>query len=322
MSNLYAVKKRLSFILFLSLICLGHTVHAYEIMGWIPPYNLEKSKKLIAYQAGAVKTSDWLGRVGLQFWGPTQTGDVKFVTHEGAVDDALVGFFVSWAKTNKIPVYLTIYNNNGKWDWDLARAAFKDNRARFVKNLVAVMEKYQLDGIDVDLEGNGNFDNDREAFKHFIVDLSQAVKAKGKKITVSSFHSPCTNAPHMGWWADWVGSVETIQSMGYADLYEGNTTQFMMGDKACADGAAIFKYSWQVGYGIASGFAPPKLLMGVPAWVDTWGSGGKGAGIQNHLDEVAELKTGIAIWDLPGMVDNQWVSPETFTALKKFKSKK
>lgn len=322
MNNIPTIKKLCLSISFLFSASLAPVSSAYEIMGWIPSYNLEKSKKIIAYQAGDIKTSDWLGRVGLQFWGPTTSGGVEFVTHQDPVDDALVTYYVTWGKANRIPIYLTIYNNNGKWDWDLARAAFKNNRHVFVKNLVFTMEKYQLDGIDVDLEGNGDFDNDRAAFKKFIVELSAAVKAKGKKVTVSTFHSPCTNAPHMGWWKDWVGYVDVIQSMGYADLYEGSTEQFKMGDKFCADGANIFKYSWQVNYGVHSGFNPPKLLMGVPAWVDVWGAGGKGPSIQNHLAEVAELKTGIAIWDLPGMVDNKWVSVETFKLLKEFKEKK
>jgi len=316
------MKKLFAAVNLLLLSYLTPAASAHEIMGWIPSYNVEKSKTIITYQAGDIKTSDWLGRVGLQFWGPTPTGDVQFVTHEDPITDELVVYFVSWGKANKIPVYLTIYNNNGKWDWDLARAAFKNNRHAFVKNLVFTMEKYNLDGIDVDLEGNGDFDNDRADFKKFIIELSTAVKTKGKKITVNTFHSPCVNAPHMGWWKDWVGYVDIIQSMGYADLYEGNDAQFNMGEKVCADGAAIFKYSWQVNYGVHSGFNPSKILMGVPAWVDNWGSGGKGPSIKNHLAEVAELKSGIAIWDLPGMLDNKWVSPETFKLLKEFKDKK
>ncbi len=321
MKNTVAKKNFFIAIFILSLACLTSTVSAYEIMGWIPPYNLENSKKIIAHQAGDIKTSDWLTRFGLQFWGPTKEGGVQFVTHESPLNDELVHLFVFWGKANKIPVYLTIYNNNKEWDWALARSAFKDNRHTFVKNLVATMERYQLDGIDIDLEGNGDFDTDREAFKKFIVELSIAVKTKGKKITVSSFHSPCTNAPHMGWWKDWVGYVDIIQSMGYADLYEGSMEEFVLNGKACENGAHLFKYSWQTQYGVHSGFKNAKVLMGVPASTTTWGSGGKGSSIQNHLDEIAELKTGIAIWDLPGMMDNQWSSSETFKMLKTFKEK-
>jgi hypothetical protein len=305
-----------------ALVGLASTASAHEIMGWVPPYNLENSKKIIAHKAGGIKTSDWLTRFGLQFWGPTKTGGVEFVTHESELDDELVALFVSWGKANKIPVYLTIYNNNKVWDWELARSAFKDNRTKFVTNLIATMEKYQLDGIDLDLEGNGDFDGDREAYKTFVIELSAAVKAKGKKLTVDSFHSPCANAPHMGWFKDWVGYVDAIHSMGYQDLYEGSTETFKMGDKVCENGAHIFKYSWQTQYAAKSGFPAPKILMGVPAWMNEWGSGAKGSSIQNHLDEVAELKTGIAIWDLPGMMDNNWKSPETFKALKAFKEKK
>lgn len=73
---------------------------------------------------------------------------------------------------------------------------------------------------------------------------------------------------------------------------------------------------------MCSGFKPAKVLMGVPAWTAPWGDGGKGSSIEDHLDEVAALKSGITIWDLLDTIDSQWTSADTFVLLKVFKEKK
>ena len=113
-----------------------------------------------------------------------------------------------------------------------------------VRNLTAAVEKYRLDGVDLDLEGLGNLEADRPDFARLVALLSRALKAKKKLLTVDSFHSPCFNAPHMGWWEDWNGRVDAIHSMGYGDLYEGSTESFIPDrGEVCAQGAAIFRFS-------------------------------------------------------------------------------
>jgi chitinase len=56
-----------------------------------------------------------------------------------------------------------------------------DQRAVLVRNLVAEMLKYGLDGVDVDLEG-GDID---ENYEKFIVELSAALKPQGKLLTAA-----------------------------------------------------------------------------------------------------------------------------------------
>ena len=56
-----------------------------------------------------------------------------------------------------------------------------DKRAMFINNLVSVVTKYTLDGIDVDLEG-GDID---ENYENFVVELAKALRLKNKMITAA-----------------------------------------------------------------------------------------------------------------------------------------
>ncbi|CAN5349434.1 glycosyl hydrolase family 18 protein [soil metagenome] len=62
-----------------------------------------------------------------------------------------------------------------------ARLLQTEHRAAFIKNLVAVAERYHLDGIDVDLEGKDIDDN----YEKFVVELAEALKAQNKLITAA-----------------------------------------------------------------------------------------------------------------------------------------
>ena len=309
----------------LAAACSAGAQTAPPVIGWVPPYAMNESMQALQATPGVGSA---LTRIGLQFWNPGTDGkSVVFapVDKSGrpvSADD--VRRFRDWARRRHIAVLLTVYNNSqviGHWDWALARNAFVEQRADFTQALVAEMDKYQLDGIDLDLEGEGDFTPDREAYALFVEVLSRILKAKGKLLTVDSFHSPCANAPNMSWWRDWVGRVDAIHSMGYADLYEGSTETFTpAGRPVCEGGAPIFKYSWQLQYGLKAGYRVDQIVPGLPTWVDSWGSGGQGPGVLAHLNEVRELGAGIALWDLqlsaPG-----WKAPSTWDAARALREK-
>jgi hypothetical protein len=300
-------------------------VAAPQVVGWVPPYAIEKAMHGLESTPGV---GAGLTRLGLQFWNPSREGTgVVFAPIDETgkpVTGADVIRFRDWARARRIPVLLTVYNNSqviGKWDWALASNAFALNRAAFTGALVAEMDKYGLDGIDLDLEGEGELTADRAAYALFVRELSKVLRARGKLLTIDSFHSPCANAPNMSWWADWKDQVDAIHSMGYADLYEGSTDAFTPpGGPACENGAPIFKYSWQLQYGLKAGYTAEQIVLGMPTWVDTWGRGGRGDGVVAHLREVQALGAGIALWDLqleaPG-----WRSPATWEVVRELRDK-
>jgi len=57
----------------------------------------------------------------------------------------------------------------------------EDKRTMFINNLVSVVTKYNLDGIDVDLEG-GDID---ENYESFVIDLAAALRSQKKMITAA-----------------------------------------------------------------------------------------------------------------------------------------
>ncbi len=259
-----------------------------EIMAWVPPYAITECETVVESDFGECNVSDGLTRVGLQFWIPNSDGSISYQDlGSGHPDDVDVAWWRSWCTTNGIECLLTIYNNDGSWNWDLALSAFADNRATFVSALISEMVRLDLDGVDIDLEGDGDYESDRTAFDQFIHDLWVELDALGKVLTINSYHY-IWNAPNQNWWADWVGEVSNIHSMGYHDLYEGGT--------------GYQKYSFQQDAGYSAGYAGNSVLMGMPSWLADWGvSAGYGTSAQAHIQEVRYAltePTGIAIWDL------------------------
>ncbi|AZP12959.1 glycosyl hydrolase family 18 protein [Undibacterium parvum] len=317
---------RLNLSLLLTLLSLLFCVNgraadtSIQVMGWVPAYGMEAAIEALTSQAEIGKG---LTRIGLQFWNPSPDGrSLVFapVNKQGQlVSAADVLRFRDWARHRNIKVFLTVYNNSqvrNQWDWRLARRAFGAQRNAFVAALVAEMDKYQLDGIDLDLEGEGALDADRAAYAKFVKQLAVPLKARAKLLTIDSFHSPCANAPNMRWWADWLGHIDAIHSMGYEDLYEGSDATFTpKGKPVCEGGAALFKYSWQLAYARKAGYLPEQILMGMPTWLGAWGKGGLGDGLIPHVQETQALGVGIALWDLQ-LSAPAWRSIDVWKAIR------
>lgn len=315
----------------LLVVALAASAHAVEarntpqVMGWVPAYGVDKA--MTALDADPL-IGHALTRIGLQFWNPTPDGRSVVLApadkQGAALPESAIARVRDWARARGIRVLLTVYNNSEttqKWNWELARHAFRDERQAFIAALVAQMQKYDLDGVDIDLEGEGDFDADRAAFARFVRELSSAVHAQGKLLTVNSFHSPCYNAPNMSWWADWRGHADAIQSMGYADLYEASEETFTPKDRSvCAKGAHLFKYSWQLAWGLQAGYRVDHVVLGLPTWVDRWGKAGQETDAASHIREAQALGAGIALWDLqleaPG-----WRSFDTWSAAYRLRTR-
>jgi len=291
-----------------------------QVMGWVPAYGIDASLKAFA-ATPAIGQS--MTRLGLQLWNPSADGKGVVLAPVDAtgkpVTAASVKLLTRWARAHGVQPLLTVYNNSqviDRWDWQWARRAFVDHPDDFTAALVAAVDKWELDGVDLDLEGEGQLEADRAPYAAFVHQLAAALRAKGKLLTVDSFHSPCTNAPNLRWWSDWVGDVATIHSMGYEDLYEGSRATFTPeGRPVCENGAALFRYSWQLDYGMKAGYRRDQIVMGMPTWVDSWGSGGMGPGLVDHLREVRALGAGVGLWDMQ-LAAPGWAKPATWDAVQ------
>jgi len=248
----------------------------HPVMTWVAAYGIEKSKARLDESFGGAGPQDAITHLALQFWIPTADGGIQTTSKYGAISDETILLFTRWAHAHGIRVMLCVYNSLESWDWPLARSAFADHPKEFADALMTEAERRGLDGVDIDLEGNGSFDNDKAAFVQFIRLLSENLHAKGKQLTVDSF-AYHWNAPNQTWWQDLLPLVDGLTSMGYAEL-------------------SLDAEDWR-GYAsqkAAAGSDAAKLLIGVPSDKDEW---------HDHpaLDQMdwiaADGGVGAAIWD-------------------------
>jgi hypothetical protein len=267
------------------------------VMTWVPPYAIEKCRGRLRENFDGVGPKDALTHLGLQFWVPTPAGGLEKTPKYSAISDATVIEFRDWAHEHGIHVMLCVYNNLGSWDWSLARAGFVEHREEFVRALVAETERLELDGVDIDLEGNGRFDDAKSAFVAFVRDLSDKLHERKKQLTVDSFAYQW-NAPNDTWWGELFPLVDGITSMGYEEIG--------------ANGKDWRAYAAQRA---AAGSNAAKLMLGVPGDKAEW----LGNSVAEHLDWIVrDGSLGVAIWDAQ-FTEPYWQTSAPWQVLAKLK---
>jgi hypothetical protein len=241
---------------------------------------------------------DGLTHIGLQFWRPTSKGQIELVDNFKPIDNSTIINFRKWGNANNVRVLLCIYNGTREgWNWNLAKNAFSSNRKKFIQALVSETVRLKLDGVDIDFEGKGKCEDDKKAFVKFIMELSIALKAKGKELTVDSFAYKW-NAPNQGWWKLLLPYVDALHVMGYSETGSKSTSwrsyDFLK--------AAAGKYS-------------SKLLIGVPSHASNW----EKTSVHEHLEWIAkDPSVGLAIWDAQ-LKDPKWRTKEIWQIISRIK---
>lgn len=267
-------------------------------MTWVPSYATEICRDRLDESFGEVGLKNGLTHMGLQFWRPTEEGRIGLVDDFKPIYDSTIINFRKWGQTHGIKVLLCIYNGTRDgWNWDLAKNAFETYRKQFIKTLVSETVRLNLDGVDIDFEGKGKLDGDTEVFVSFIKELSSALKAKGKELTVDSFAYKW-NAPNQGWWKLLLPYVDALHVMGYSETGSKSTSwrsyDFLK--------AAAGKYS-------------SKLLIGVPSHASNW----EKASVQEHLEWiVTDPSVGLAIWDAQ-LKDSKWRTQEIWQTISRIR---
>ncbi|MBT7651410.1 MAG: hypothetical protein HN553_10580 [Opitutae bacterium] len=267
-------------------------------MTWVPSYATEICRDRLDESFGEVGLKNGLTHMGLQFWRPTEEGRIGLVDDFKPIYDSTIINFRKWGQTHGIKVLLCIYNGTRDgWNWNLAKNAFETHRKQFIKTLVSETVRLNLDGVDIDFEGKGKLDGDTEVFVSFIKELSSALKAKGKELTVDSFAYKW-NAPNQGWWKLLLPYVDALHVMGYSETGSKSTSwrsyDFLK--------AAAGKYS-------------SKLLIGVPSHASNW----EKASVQEHLEWiVTDPSVGLAIWDAQ-LKDSKWRTQEIWQTISRIR---
>ncbi len=192
-----------------------------RVMTWVPPYAVSACKERLNQSFDGIGMKDGLTHLGLQFWSPTSKGGIELVDRFKVIDESTISEFRKWGDAHGVRIMLCVYNGSGSgWDWGLAMTAFEEHRVKFVEALVSETLRLKLDGIDIDLEGNGKLDESRAAFVRFIEELSKRLHAEGKELTVDSFAYKW-NAPNQNWWPALLPHVDALHVMGYAETGAG-----------------------------------------------------------------------------------------------------
>ena len=270
------------------------------VMTWVPPYAVAKSRARLEESFGGVGMKDAITHLGLQFFEPTRDGGLRRVGDGDDVGDATIAALREWGHANGVRVLLCVFNGNKSWDWPLARAAFAGQPKKFAASLAAEVERLGLDGVDVDLEGNGEFDADKPAFVAFIRELSALLHAKDRQLTVDTF-SHIWNAPNQSWWKELLPLVDGLNTMGYQEIG--------------ASGKGWRAFAAQEA---AAGANAAKLLLGMPSEVARWQGG-------EALDQLRWVRdhgrAGVSIWDaqLPSAA---WRTRAVWTVLREIRDGK
>jgi hypothetical protein len=246
------------------------------VMTWVPPYAIDKCRTRLDEPADGPGPKDGLTHLALQFWLPTRDGGVEKTPKYGAISDATIIGFRDWAHAHGIRVLLCVYNSVDSWDWPLAQAGFAEHREAFVGALLAETERLGLDGVDVDLEGSGEFEASKDPYVAFVRDLAGKLHDFGKQITIDSFAYKW-NAPNQSWWPELFPLVDGINTMGYERI-----------------GANATEWRAYAAQKAAAGANARKLLIGMPGAKEDW----LGNTVAEHLDWIArDPSVGVAIWD-------------------------
>ena len=267
-------------------------------MTWVPPYATSQCLDRLNESFGGIGMKNGLTHLGLQFWRPSDKGQIKLVDDFKPIDDATIIQFRKWGNTNNVRVLLCVYNGyKDGWNWDLAKNAFYMYRKQFIAALVSETIRLQLDGVDIDFEGKGTRDGDKKTFIEFIKELSSALRAKGKELTVDSFAYKW-NAPNQGWWKMMLPHIDALHIMGYSETGSKSTGwrsyDFLK--------AAAGKYS-------------SKLLIGVPGHTANW----ENKSVRDHLEWVVKDKSvGLAIWDAQ-LKDPKWRTKEIWQTISRIR---
>ncbi|HEY8400397.1 MAG TPA: glycosyl hydrolase family 18 protein [Cytophagaceae bacterium] len=315
------INTALILILFFSFSAFGRNV-----MTWIPIYGIDNCKALMNDPVKSEWLKNGLTHIGLQFWVPGDNGEVVFVTdyqftYKAATIGKDVTDFVTWSKANNVKIMLCLHNVRYEdFDWALTKKVIYDYPEETVNNIMEIVTSYNLDGVDIDFEGIGDFTSDKEAFVDFLNKLGDTLHATGKELSVDIFSTPCYNSPSPAWESAMAPYVDFMNIMGYNETYENDNTLFQYCPQLPSEvNIYPFRYSYIENFlTVKQGVSSEKLNYGLPGWVAEWG----GQCAQGNILDIMEISEsgGIAIWDLQMNGNGFWKHSDTWELIAGFKN--
>lgn len=132
-------------------------------------------------------------------------------------------------------------------------AASDEKRKFFIENVCAMVEQYELDGVELDWEHPNK--TTAEDYEKLVIELSDALKLKGKQLSA---------ALNGSWYADWAAedtSVITKKSLARFSFI--NVMAYDMNNDAHSP---IWFFENSISYWLNRGMPPEKIVMGIPLY--------------------------------------------------------
>jgi len=291
------LKKASGLFVFLVVCIVARPDFANPVTAWVPSYAVSACKTMLQKDFGGVSMGDALTFLPLQTYVPTSAG--TGLTKDMA--DADVTWFVNWGHQHNIKVLACLWNTSS-YSWSLATNAFRVHQSEFVKALVAECKRINLDGVDLDFEGNDAngqaIDNatDRNAFIAFCDSLVAYLHPLGKVVTVASF-SAGSNAPNWNYWPALLPVIDGICTMGYNNSSSNS-------DYAAQKSHATANLS--------------HFMIGMPGWMANWG----GLDVNPQIDWITNNSpVGLGIWDAQLSGGGNWQTAQVWNKIKAIKNK-
>ena len=310
-------KRTLLALLFAALF--ASTAFAGDVTFWVPPYGINNCKKTVdSLEFGDLKMKDAITALALQFWVPDTDRVVFQPLYAGSSSNRVnadnVAWFVNWGKTNNVPVLLCIYNGmsvktaDGRdtaiWNWEAVHESMRaENRTRFIKSVVDTMDKYRLDGVDIDFEGSGMHDNiakaDSALYLEFSKELADSVHARDGKVVKAAVFGYKYHSPSWYWWGELLKVYDGLETMGYTSStapIPGSTSPYGY-------------YSTRIKFArnsVDDARYLSRLMLGLPSHVDEWlGTTAddnlawfNGSSINDSSAKLSDsMSVGICVWD-------------------------
>ena len=255
-----------------------------------PPYGMEESKTLIEtlgyYSPSSYESVntiiDDLGQsltyLGVYYFHVIATGEI--------VEDIDINI-LSISKEKNMPFLPVITNmSGGNFNSDLARTILSnpDLLNNFVNNILEMLLKYDLAGINIDFENL--YPGDRRLFTEFILRLSDVLHINNKILAVNL-------APKWQDWPDreWAGFFDYNAIGPYIDIAAIMTYEWGWRESTPRPTAPISYVKQSLDYAIANNIPANKIFMGMTLYGYDWN-------ISNSLKSVATTVSLSQVWDL------------------------
>lgn len=132
-------------------------------------------------------------------------------------------------------------------------AASNEKRKLFIENVCAMVEEYNLDGVELDWEHPNK--STAADYEKLVIELSDELKLQGKELTA---------ALNGSWYTDW--AAEDTSVITEECLKRFSFINVMAYDMNNADHSPIWFFENSISYWLNRGLPPEKIIMGIPLY--------------------------------------------------------